>query len=126
LDDGDQVTPSDVKSFLETEAGAVVLYGRALYPQYYKAGKYWGAVNSYPLLVRKLDRLQFILIGAKKGGLVFIPMAKAPEYFPHVSDVLVIGCNTKDGILALAVKVNDQPSFVTTSPWRGLNCSAQQ
>ena len=125
LDNGDKVTESDMKSFLETETGAVVLYGRAIYPRYYEAGEYWGSVDSYPLSVRNMNRLQFNLIGAKRGGLVFIPMQEAPEYFPHASDVLIVGCTTKDGIQALAVKVNDRSSFVTTSPWRGLTCSVQ-
>ena len=125
LDNGDQITPLDLKSFLETEAGAVVLYGRAIYPRYYKAGEYWGSQGSYPLAMLNMDRLQFILIGDKRGGPVFIPMTKAPEYFPQASDVLVIGCNTKDGIQALAVKVNDHSSFVTTSPWHGLTCSVK-
>jgi hypothetical protein len=125
LDSGDPISALDIKSFLDSEAGAIALYGRAIYPRYYEAGKYWGDKDSYPLSVRNIDRLQFILIGAKRGGLVFIPMINPPEYFPHASDVLVIGCVTKDGIQALAVKVNDSSAFVAASPWHGLTCSVQ-
>jgi hypothetical protein len=73
------------------------------------------------LAVRNIDRLQFTLIGPR-GGLVFLPLTGAPAYFPNASDVFVVGCNTQDGVRALAIKVNAWPYLVATNPWPGLNC----
>ena len=115
------VTLEELKGFLETESDAKILTGRALYPSFYKAGDFWGDQQSATYLARDFNRLHFTLIG-QKGSLVFLPMDLPPDYFPHASDVFVLGCETSGGIRALAVKIKDQPAFVTTSPWHGLTC----
>lgn len=122
---GGRFTVSDLNIFLETEAGATVLYGRALYPSFYRSGDFWGDQQSITYLERGFNRLHFALIGPKET-LVFIPLEKAPKYFPHASDVVIIGCRLDEGVRALAVRVNDQASFITASPWRGLTCASQE
>ena len=120
LGGGEQVTAAALKNFLETEPAATVLYGRALYPSYYKQGSYWGDSNPMSLAASKFDRLQFTLIGPVRA-FVFIPMQDAPQYFPHASDVFVVGCKQNDFIRALIIKVNNH--VLTSSPWDGLTCS---
>jgi Dolichyl-phosphate-mannose-protein mannosyltransferase len=124
LENGNRITAADVKTFIETETAAVVLNGRALYPLFYKQGDFVGDDNPFSLLVRNLDRLQFTYIGSE-NALVFIQLDRSPRYFPNASDVFIIGCRQAGGIKALAVKVNDQTSFLTTSPWQGLACPAR-
>lgn len=120
----DGITSSDLKSFLETEPTAVVLYGRALYPSFYKQGEFWGDDNPFSLLVRNFNRLQFTYIGSE-NVMVFIPMDMPPQYFPNSSNVFILGCREDVGIYALAIKVNDQTSFIKTSPWQEPACPVQ-
>ncbi len=123
LDNGEQISESELESFLETETGSIVLHGRALYPAYYEQKKFWGESSPGLLEARQYNRLQFHLIagGAK---FVFIPLEKAPKYFPHASELLVIGCVQKSSIRALLIKVNDH--MLISSPWHGLTCSVME
>ncbi len=119
LSDGEQVTASALKNFLETEPGATVVYGRALYPSYYRQGSFWGESSPNLVAASQFNRLQFTLIGPAQG-FTFLPLEDAPQYFPHAADVFVVGCRQGDFIRALIVNVNDQPLFSST--WRGLTC----
>jgi hypothetical protein len=120
LDGGGQITASALKKFLETEPAATVLYGRALYPSYYEQGNFWGDSNSALMVAKQFDRLQFTLIGPVQS-FAFIPLQDAPKYFPHASDVFVVGCKQGDFIKALIVKVDSR--LLSYSPWNGLTCS---
>lgn len=121
--DGQQVTAAALKNFLETEPGAIVAYGRALYPAYYQQGVFWGESSPNLLAASQFNRLQFTLIGPIQA-FTFIPQEDAPQYFPHAADVFVVGCRQGDFIEALLVKVNDQP--LVSSTWRGLTCSKME
>ncbi len=118
---GERILGSEVKSFIEAEPSAVVLYGRALYPLFYKQGRFWGDDTAFSFLVRNIDRLQFNYIGSENTP-VFIEMETPPQYFPNAADVFILGCREEGGLRALAIKVNDQAFFITISPWRGLTC----
>jgi hypothetical protein len=120
LDNGEQVTASTLKNFLETEPAATVRYGRALYPSYYEQGNFWGESSPNLLEASRFDRLQFNLIGPSPA-FIFIPLQNAPQYFPHASDVFVVGCEKNDSIQALIIRVNGH--VLTSSPWSGLTCS---
>ena len=123
LEDGEQISESALISFLETETGSIVVNGRALYPAYYEQRKFWGESSPMLLEARKYNRLQFYLI---PGGslFVFFPLEQAPPYFPHASDVFVIGCVQQSGLRALLIKVNDH--VLISSPWHGLTCSVTE
>jgi hypothetical protein len=123
LDDGSRVLPKDIQSFLNAQDGGVILYGRALYPSYYERGDYWGEEDAFNLTVREFQRLQFKLLDPERAG-VYIPLQSPPQYFPHASDVLVIGCkdDSSNIIRSLIVVINDQ-SVINSSPWTGLSCS---
>lgn len=120
LSNGEQVTASDLESFLETESASFVLHGRALYPAYYKQKQYWGDLNPTLEEARQYNRLQFYLISGR-FSLIFLPVDDAPSSFPHASDVFVIGCIQENSLRALFVKVNDE--IVVSSLWSGLTCS---
>lgn len=120
LENGELVNASAMKTFLETEAGATALYGRALYPAYYPQGKFWGDDTPNLIEASQYDHVQFFLIGSI-GAFIYLPLQEAPLYFPHASDVFIVGCNQESSVRALFVKVNDD--LLVSSPFRGLNCS---
>jgi hypothetical protein len=121
--DGEQVTASALKNFLEMEPAAMVAYGRALYPAYYEEGVFWGDTSSNLLAASQFNRIQFTLIGPDQG-FVFLPLEETPQYFPHASDVFVVGCRQKGFVRALILKVNDQT--LVSSPWPGLTCTTSE
>ncbi|MFN3492456.1 MAG: hypothetical protein ACK40V_09580, partial [Anaerolineales bacterium] len=110
LENGEIITLSDLTKFLEAQPNSTVLYGRALYPSFYKSGEFWGDDDSYPLEMRNLSRLQFLVIGPVQRQ-IYILLISSPKFFPHGGDVVVIGCKTKAGIQALLVKI-DNKDFV--------------
>ncbi|MBC7879005.1 MAG: glycosyltransferase family 39 protein [Anaerolineales bacterium] len=120
LGNGKGTSPSDLESFLETEAGSIVMRGRALYPAYYEQGEFWGESSPNLLEASQYDRLQFYLI-AGRTLFIFLPVTETLLYFPHASDVFIIGCMQNSSVRALLVKVNDR--IIIASPWRGLTCS---
>jgi len=66
------------------------------------------------------DRSQFDLTGSH-AAFVYIALQAAPVYFPHASDVFVVGCMQKGGVRALLIKVNDD--LVVSSLFLGLTRS---
>jgi len=68
----EQFTAEALTRFLETESGAVVAYGRALYPSYYEQGKFWGETSPNLVAASQFNRIQFTLIG-NDGGFTFLP-----------------------------------------------------
>src|SRR5258706_2068486 len=125
LSDGSTLLSSELLSFLKTQNGSVILYGRALYPSYYKMGEYWGDQNPALMIASEYSRLQFKLIGPTLG-FVFIPLSQAPESFRHASDVLVIGCSSNYVIRALLIKIGDEEDLLMAYPWHGLQCSGSE
>ena len=112
---------TDLLSFLDSQDGAVILYGRALYPGFYPEGEYLGDDNPFLLAAREHDRLQFRLIGPVPAQ-IFLPLQNPPESFPHASDVLVVGCSQSYGIEALIVGVKGQEEALIVFPWNGMTC----
>jgi hypothetical protein len=120
LENGEQISSSALESFLETETDATVGYGRALYPSYYKEGEFWGESSPNLVEASQFSRLQFNLIGPNRG-FIFLPMQDPPQYFPHASDVFIIGCRQRNSIKALIIMVDGHT--YNASPWGGLTCS---
>ncbi|MGC1378932.1 MAG: hypothetical protein WA821_22055 [Anaerolineales bacterium] len=77
--------------------GEIVLYGRAIYPRWYKAND--GEPGSGKLGYGKSNqaRLVFFLVG-EKSTLVIFPARSAPKFFPNASDV-TITATQKDGFV---------------------------
>ncbi len=126
LNDGGTLSVADLQTFVQQEGRAVLTEGRALYPSFYEQGKYWGDNNPYNLDIRDYTRVQFNLVGPYHIG-AFLPVAAAPEVFPHASDVVVVGCMSESGnsLRALVVIVN-QKIILNASPWNGLSCAETQ
>jgi hypothetical protein len=80
-----------LENFLQDEQ-AIVLQGRALYPQVYHADQdfYNSGIHFNELDPKPFERLGFYLIGPWEGD-VFLRMDDPPA-FPHASDVIVFGC----------------------------------
>ena len=112
-----------ISSFQQNNEAAVLI-GRALYPRYYKKDQ--GEPIFYPTLNMPFPRTTFTLIGPDGENGVILP-GEVPTYFPHATDVLVIGCRNTDYLDALAVIVLDEKSVVyTREPKSELQCPLQQ
>jgi hypothetical protein len=123
LEDGAIVSRADVRSFLAQDPAAAILYGRALYPRFYRRGKYWGDDTGFILVAREYARLQFAVTGSDRAE-VYLPLSQAPADFPHAADVLVIGCFEGGHMRALLARIDDQAEALSAAPWNGLTCSA--
>ena len=89
---------------------SVVFEGRALYPRFYKRGAgepggEWPAFSP-----REYPRLGFVVVGPLQHNVVF-PLAESPTYFPHASDVIVIGCRADDHISARVVVIKHDGEY---------------
>lgn len=80
---------SEVAAFLQ-QPGAVLLYGRALYPRYYPQDV--GEPTRYaPFVARNYPRVVFVLIGPRGYQNAILP-GKGVNDLPNASDVVVLGC----------------------------------
>lgn len=118
--------PLAIKNFLQSPK-AVVLRGRALYPRFYHQGR--GEPGSgYPYIPFDYPRLAFTLIGPKGLSGIILPLPNSPRYFPHNSDVIVLGCQTEtiqimSRVNALAVFILDEHNaYYLRSPAAPLQC----
>jgi hypothetical protein len=115
----------DLDSFLQSP-NADILVGRALYPRFYKMnqGEFAGAF--YPYHTLGFPRTAFKLIGPAGEYSVVLP-GDIPEYLPHASDVLVLGCQQPNYFDALVVIVLDGESTAyARRPEAPLQCPLQQ
>jgi hypothetical protein len=85
------------------------LYGKALYPGYFAAGEKLTDDRQGNLPADDQSRLVFYLIGTDNIW-VSIPMNESPVYFPHGSDVIVLGKITRDSEEYLKMKL--KPYFL--------------
>ena len=70
--------------------GETVIYGRAVYPRYYFSGE--GEPDSAKLGYAESEepRLVFFVVGSSNGLVVFY-LEDPPDFFPHASDVYLVG-----------------------------------
>ncbi|HSO14152.1 MAG TPA: hypothetical protein VLT51_17375, partial [Anaerolineales bacterium] len=112
-----------IGSFLQDKNVAVIL-GRALFPRHYSINE--GHTYFYPNLPLGFPRMTFNLIGPEGQQGIILP-GDVPAYFPHASDVVVIGCREQDHIDALAVIILDETHAVYTRfPKSELQCPLKQ
>ena len=121
LSDAEQLMPS-LESLLEDDR-SVVFEGRALYPRFYKAGRGEPGGDWPAFSPRDYPRLGFIVVGPYQHNVVF-PLAESPAYFPHASDVIVLGCRADAHISArFVVLVNEDEYTLVHLPEEELSCS---
>jgi hypothetical protein len=70
-----------------TENNLIASSGRALSPRFYEAGK-GEATAKLGYEVSDYSRLVFLVVG-NRYGLLILNLAKAPDFFPHASDVVL-------------------------------------
>jgi hypothetical protein len=77
------------------EAGETVIYGRATYPRYYFPGE--GELTAkLGYKAGEEPRLVFFVVGSSNGLVVF-HLEDAPKFFPHTSDVYMVGIWDEQG-----------------------------
>lgn len=93
-----------------TQSDAVILFGRELYPRFYKPGV--GEAGSNWVAYAPLDfcRMGFVLIGPDDIAQVIVTLDKPPLYFPNRSDVIVVGIKT-------TADVKEQPIEYIQAKW---------
>ena len=84
--------------------GEVIVYGRAVYPRYYRSGEGEPGTAKLGYEPNEQARLVFWLVGPEPG-LVIFPLDTAPEFFPSASDVWIMGNVDGDALYARIVKV---------------------
>jgi hypothetical protein len=119
-----QFTERDIEQFLKNP-NAIAVYGRALYPRFYREGEGEPGGNWPAYEVREYPRLAFFMVGQYKGD-VIIPMESSPVMFPHASDVLIFGCLKDSYLDGAIVKIIDnnniQPAILLRDPIEKLHC----
>jgi hypothetical protein len=116
-----QISSEDLSAFLQSEPGAIVLYGRALYPVYYGRGQIHGDHTEFALDASKYNRLELMLTGSDRSP-VYLPLLAPPRRFRHAQDVLVIGCAERTHVRALLLLPRRLEQSLAAVPWAGLAC----
>jgi len=119
------LTFADFENFTKkTDASLIV--GRVLYPRYYKMDQ--GAFPSafYPYNTLGFPRIAFKVIGSTGDYSVILP-GDMPEYFPHASDALVLGCKGPDYLDAvLVIILSGNKTLYKREPVSKLECPLQK
>jgi hypothetical protein len=89
---------------LAPQAGEVIRSGRAIYPRYYAAGEGEPGTAKAGYEISEEARLVFFLVG-EEPGLVILPLAEAPEIFPHTADVVVVGTMRENNLHARVIRL---------------------
>jgi hypothetical protein len=116
-----QTSKEDLSVFLQSEPGAIALYGRALYPVYYGRGQIHGDHTEFALDASKYNRLELMLTGSDRSP-VYLPLLAPPRRFRHAQDVLVIGCAERTHVRALLLLPRRLEQSLAAVPWSGLAC----
>jgi hypothetical protein len=116
------VPNTTVDDFLKTE-GAVIVYGQAHNPSFFKADKEglddsnsWSVYYFWPSYKpRSFSRVIFNLSGPTSTGVV-LPMTSPPSVFPDGADVIVVGCLAGSGeIDAFSVLIRSSSPILYSS-----------
>ncbi len=79
------------------ERKAEVLFGRGLYPRFYKADQGEALAIYDTFSAHDFSRLTLTVIGSFGEMGVILPKDGIPDYLSNASDVLVFGCSVPDG-----------------------------
>ncbi len=91
-----------------------ILYGRALYPRYYRAGD--GMAGDDGKFEFGYPRIEIYLIGDTHQWFI-LPSEVEPVWFPHGSDVIIFRCPTDKSSSNLAFAVFDADGVRTEIYW---------
>jgi len=105
------VNSQTLEAFL-AEDRAEILIGQGLYPRYYPAGQGEPPETRWPsFAVRDYNRLGFYLIGPEQRQVV-LRTPVPPSYFPHASDIIVMGCSEGDYLDAYLIVFLKSPDIL--------------
>ena len=90
----------------------IIVYGRAVYPRYYKSGEGEPGTAKLGYEPSEQARLVLWLVGPEPG-LVIFPLDTVPDFFPHASDVWIVGKVDGDALYARIVKVAADEQTIT-------------
>lgn len=118
-----ELDDSQIDEFLQQE-NATILYGKALYPIYFKSDT--GALNySWMSFAPKpYKRLALYVTGPEAAGVIFASDAR-PATFPDGADVIVLGCKTETGdvdALSIVLMSTETPVLYSRDPMPALKC----
>ena len=81
-----QMEEDQLAAFLEMD-GASAVYGRALYPNYYETGQQVVSTK-----IKYFDNSLTFYIAGEEVIYAVLPVTEPPDYFPHGSEIIAIGC----------------------------------
>jgi len=95
----DFIVELEKQANLIPDEGETVIYGRAIYPRYYFSGE--GEPDSAKLGYAESEesRLVFSVMGSSNALVVF-SLDDVPVFFPHASDVYLVGAWSEKGFFA--------------------------
>ncbi len=119
--------PAEALARLETPAPSndnmVILWGRALYPRFYPRGQGEPGGAWAAFAPREYPRLGFVLLGVNPINIV-LPVDSSPDSFPHYSEVIILGCQEEDVVLASAVVLLGEGGYTTLRAAPNFSCDA--
>ena len=111
-----------------------IVLGKALYPKFYEAGESMEDDRKGTIPDSSIQRLEFYMVGVKNGWII-LPGLGGKEYFPHASNVLIIGTKVPGNIdpvqgpisgdYILAEQILIFSDEVDSGKWFVLNCTGQ-
>lgn len=90
---------------LNSQKNSIALWGRALYPRFYKSGQGEPGSGWMAYKAKDFDRLGFMMITPSGDYQVILPIETSLQSFPNGSDVMLTGCEGEGLIEAAAVLV---------------------
>jgi len=83
----------------------VILYGKVLYPRYFRAGDRMEDDRKGTIPDYSYQRVEFYLVGSQNGW-VTLPVTSELDYFPHGSEVLILADKEKREITLDGQKIH--------------------
>lgn len=78
------------------EQGEIIIYGRATYPRYYFSGE--GEPETEKLGYRESEQARLVFnVAGSTNALVVFELPDSPSFFPHASDVYMVGTWSEEG-----------------------------
>ena len=115
------VQVSSIEELLNAD-GSVSGIGRALYPRHFPAGEGLPGTGWEGFSPMNMSRMTFVFTGTSPNQVV-LPLDEPPDYFPHASDVLIIGCQREGFIEARIVAIyGEEKSAILRSPLSMRTC----
>ncbi len=112
---------AEIEQFAQSE-GAIVRYGRLLYPRYYFHDRGEPTSDS-PYRVRAYPRLVFEMLSNTYKTNAILPLPDIPDLASGAT-VMIIGCQTKreTQVHTLIILAPGEPRVYTRDPYAELQC----